>query len=326
MSFYENLQYLRKREKITQEDLAEELDVSRQSVSKWETGEAYPETEKLIALCDRFHVSMDDLMRGDLTQGPLAKNEGSETKPHEVYPDDIGFSKHMDAFSLKITAGVFMIIFGVALLLAFIAIAENVPESQVNLFAALGLVSLFLLVGVAVFLFILSGVNHSEFVKAHGEVKNYFTEDERSAFAKKFTWGVAVSVGVIIAAVTGMVVSYTVLDGFIFSSDGLKRFADIMIVAAFMAIVSFPVGALCYLGIQHSKYDSAEYNGTYGHKDEKSTKEKIKDGVQSLVMLAATAVFLLCGFVWNAWHPAWVVFPIGGLICAAIGVIFNIKK
>lgn len=46
MSFAENLQTLRKRDKITQEELADKLQVSRQSVSKWETGEAYPETEK----------------------------------------------------------------------------------------------------------------------------------------------------------------------------------------------------------------------------------------------------------------------------------------
>lgn len=66
MSFAENLQYLRKRDQITQEELADQLGVSRQSVSKWETGEAYPETEKILALCDVFHVTMDDLMRRDV--------------------------------------------------------------------------------------------------------------------------------------------------------------------------------------------------------------------------------------------------------------------
>ena len=69
MAFADNLQYLRKRDKITQEELADKLQVSRQSVSKWETGEAYPETEKIIALCDIFGVTMDDLMRGGVAQG-----------------------------------------------------------------------------------------------------------------------------------------------------------------------------------------------------------------------------------------------------------------
>ena len=67
MFLEENLQYLRKQNKMTQEELAEYLQVSRQSVSKWETGEAYPETEKLIAICEKFDVSLDRLVRGDVT-------------------------------------------------------------------------------------------------------------------------------------------------------------------------------------------------------------------------------------------------------------------
>ena len=55
MSLGENLQYLRKRDNITQEQLAEQLDVSRQSVSKWESDTTYPEMEKLLQLCQMFH-------------------------------------------------------------------------------------------------------------------------------------------------------------------------------------------------------------------------------------------------------------------------------
>lgn len=326
MSFAENLQYLRKREKITQEELAEELEVSRQSVSKWETGEAFPETEKLIVLCDRFAVNMDDLVRGEIAHEQVKTESENTEKDYKVYEDDIGFSKHMDSFSLKISAGVFMILMGVALLLTFLAVAETAEKHYVNLLGALGLVSLFLPVGGAVFLFIISGINHSEFVKAHGEAKNYFTKQQCAAFNKKFAVGIAVSVGVIIIAVTGLTVSYTVLEGFVFSSPAVEDFADKMIVAAFMFVLAFPVGALCYLGIQHSKYDAAEYNRTNINQHEKSRKEKIKDGIQSAVMLIATAVFLLLGFVWNLWHPGWIVFPIGGLLCAVIGALWGINK
>ena len=75
MNLPQNLQYLRKRDKITQEDLADKLGVSRQSVSKWETGEAYPETDKLILICDLFGTTLDELIRGDLTASaaPAAK-------------------------------------------------------------------------------------------------------------------------------------------------------------------------------------------------------------------------------------------------------------
>ena len=65
MSFGENLQFYRKRKNITQEQLAEQLGVSRQTVSKWESDSSYPEMEKILQLCDLFECSMDILIRGD---------------------------------------------------------------------------------------------------------------------------------------------------------------------------------------------------------------------------------------------------------------------
>ena len=67
MSFGQNLQFLRKmRNKMTQEELAERLEVSRQTISKWELDLAYPEMNKLIELCDLFSCSMDRLVREDI--------------------------------------------------------------------------------------------------------------------------------------------------------------------------------------------------------------------------------------------------------------------
>lgn len=89
MSFSANLQFLRKRSNITQEELADRLQVSRQSVSKWETGEAYPETEKIIALCDIFGVTMDDLMRGDVAASP-APPQGEQSGAPAAEEEDSG--------------------------------------------------------------------------------------------------------------------------------------------------------------------------------------------------------------------------------------------
>ena len=63
MNLSENLQNLRKAKGMSQEELAEKLDVSRQAVSKWETGETSPETEKIIMICDVFDCTMDDLIK-----------------------------------------------------------------------------------------------------------------------------------------------------------------------------------------------------------------------------------------------------------------------
>ena len=63
MTFGEKLQKLRAREGISQDRLAELLDVSRQAVSKWERDETMPEAEKIIRISDYFHVTTDYLLK-----------------------------------------------------------------------------------------------------------------------------------------------------------------------------------------------------------------------------------------------------------------------
>ena len=62
MSFAENLKQLRKEKQMSQENLAELLNVSRQSVSKWEQGLSYPEVETLLLLSKRLSVSLDEML------------------------------------------------------------------------------------------------------------------------------------------------------------------------------------------------------------------------------------------------------------------------
>ena len=68
MSFADNLKQLRKEKQLSQEELAEILDVSRQAVSKWEQGIGYPEVEKLLLLSSKLSVSLDSLMATEVTQ------------------------------------------------------------------------------------------------------------------------------------------------------------------------------------------------------------------------------------------------------------------
>ena len=66
MKFGENLYNLRKKEKMTQEELAEKMEVSRQSVSKWENGEAYPEMNRIFELCKIFHCNINELINDNI--------------------------------------------------------------------------------------------------------------------------------------------------------------------------------------------------------------------------------------------------------------------
>jgi Predicted transcriptional regulators len=62
MNFNEKLQILRKEKSITQEELAEKLNVSRQAISKWESGQTMPEINKIIELAKIYGVSLDDIL------------------------------------------------------------------------------------------------------------------------------------------------------------------------------------------------------------------------------------------------------------------------
>ena len=66
MNFGQNLRNLRKSKNISQEELAEKVKVTRQSVSKWETGEAYPEMNNILELCKIFHCHINDLVNDNI--------------------------------------------------------------------------------------------------------------------------------------------------------------------------------------------------------------------------------------------------------------------
>ncbi len=87
MSFGQNLQFLRKmRNGMTQEALAEMLNVSRQTVSKWELDAAFPEMDKAMALCKAFSCSLDDLIVNNInTDDPHYVNIRLEKVPAFSY-------------------------------------------------------------------------------------------------------------------------------------------------------------------------------------------------------------------------------------------------
>ena len=66
MNFGENLKLLRKNSKISQEELAEKIGVSRQAVSRWEVGNAYPEMSNIVALCSIFKCNINDLINDNI--------------------------------------------------------------------------------------------------------------------------------------------------------------------------------------------------------------------------------------------------------------------
>ena len=84
MSFAENLKQIRKERNLSQEDLAELLDVSRQAVSKWEQGMGYPEAETLLLLSGKLNVSLDALVSSGFSGESDGQREHAAGTPGTV--------------------------------------------------------------------------------------------------------------------------------------------------------------------------------------------------------------------------------------------------
>lgn len=115
MSIGERIQELRKRNLMSQEEMAEQLDVSKQSVSKWELDKAVPNVEKIIRMCEQFGVTCDFLL--------LGKEEEKEAKP-ELRQEDENMQKPFlkESGEGRKLAGVYSILLCISLVAACAAL------------------------------------------------------------------------------------------------------------------------------------------------------------------------------------------------------------
>ncbi len=293
--FPQNLSILRRRAGYTQESLAEVLGVSRQAVGKWESGQALPEAATLLTLADLLGCTLDQLMREKLAEEAApAVAEPAWEEPYYIWD---AYSRHMSQFSLMIALGVGVVLLGVALTVAVYGLFGD--ES------ALPAIPLLFCVAGAVFLFVFGGLEDENFKKTCPIPPLCPYPEERERFRQLFRFGMA-------AAVCGILLDVALLVGaaaFWGENETMLCYAS----AVFFLFLALCVGGIVYLGIQYDKYDenSAERVGRKG------------PDVGGGIMLTATAIYLFVGFVWNKWHPGWVVFPIGGILC---GIVENLKR
>lgn len=294
MSLAENLQYLRAREGVTQEQLAERLDVSRQSVSKWESSASFPEMDTLIKLCDMFHTDMDTLLRGSV------ENSLSE--------DTAGYDRFMTLYARKIAGGVSAIIAGAAV--AALSAVGGIPDM-------VGAAILLLVIAVAVVVFIASGMEEEHFRKKHPAIPDFYTEQQKEQFHRRFIWYIAGSVGAILLGLVLLVLAFTVLPE--------KEPYESYMGALFLLIVACAVYFLIYGGMLEDKYNIPKYNRENNPTPEDKERRRRAVTACALIMILATAVFLTLGLGWDRWESAAIIYPVGGVLCGAAWLLLGPK-
>ena len=312
MSFGSNIVFYRKKHGITQEGLAEKMEVTRQTVSRWETDAAFPEMEKLISLCELFGCDMETLVRGDAA----AKDAG------EYRANLTAYDRHMNGFAAQITAGVCTILAGLVTMLFLFA--AGVAED-------LGAVIFLGFVTVAVAVFVVSGVAHSNFRRDNPRMEKY-PEERVRAFRRKLPFLIAGATALILVGVMAAA-AMTWEDGYAPAGFTIEEW-EYLAGGIFMTAVAVAVGVYVCTGMLSAKYDVKAYNkecasddlpgaeaqAAEGEKKE-GRAERISSAVCGVIMLVATAVFLLLGFLGNWWHPGWVCFVVGGILCGIVNIV-----
>lgn len=296
MSLSENLQNLRKIKNMSQEELAERLNVSRQAVSKWESGNGYPETEKIISICEIFDCSMDELVKGKISM--------------DVKEEKSNYDSIMTKVAKGISIGVGLILLGVSAMLTIIGFAAN--EQAEEKFAMIGVVMVLIGVVFAVPLFIINGTKRDDYKKKNTKIANVYSEEEVEKGKSKYTKIMAVGISTILIGVIAML-----------SLMGLKVFGEnsTLPIAILMYFVTIGASMIVYCGQMIDKYDIEKYNKE--NTEEYKAKEEKTGKICGVIMLVTTIIFLVWGFIWSAWHINWIVYPIGGILCGIVGTIME---
>lgn len=291
-SFGENIQFYRKRENMTQEQLADKLEVSRQTISKWEAGTSYPEMEKILQLCDLFSCSMDTLMRGNASELEVE--------------DSQNYDRHMETRRKHITLGVVVIIMAAACyeLMNGVGVVETVADTAFFAVAVVGILVL-----------VVAGMQHENYRRKHPVIPEFYADTEKEKFEEKYPIRIATGIGVI-------------LLGFLIGMNGenfpaAAGMTEDFYYGIFMIFVAAGVGVLVHTGMGKEKYDIASYN----RKKEKEEKEDKRIGIWcGCIMLIATSVYCVTGFCFELWNINWVIYVVGALLCGIVALILGGQK
>ena len=310
MTFGENLQFLRKRAGLTQEDLAEKMEVSRQSVSKWESNTAYPEMDAILRLCDLFSVDMDTLLRGDVS--------------HRFMEDTAGYDRHMNTFSRAIAGGVGLILLGVTALMVFVCV--GIEHSNSPVYSITGTAILLIFIAISVAIFIVSGMGHDRFRKKHPVIQPFYTEEQIDAFERRFPLLIAFPVVLILIGVVIQVVIVIVPD---LIQMGVMDEWALLGTTVLLFCVTVAVTVLVWAGIQKGKYNIEEYNRQTSQEMDPTPGQQRRNRLIGAVwgsgMVLAAALHLLLGFTMELWDSAAPIYPVAALLCVAVTIVLKRK-
>ena len=312
---------LRKKSGMSQEDLAGKLNVSRQSVSKWESAQSIPDLDKIIQMSSIFGVSTDFLLKDEIEledTSALVDTEPDSITRRVSMEQANDFIKRRHKNALKVAIGVLLCIISPITLIILCGIFEYNGLLSENIACAIGLITMFVLVAIAVGLFLISGNNTKEY--EYITTKSFETEYGVTGMVKQIkkeyqgTYNAMTTTGII-----SCVLSVIPLFVGLFLEN---EFITVCGVALLIAIVALGAFLIVYTGCKMGAYVALLQEGDYA----KQAKEKnpLFAAITTAYWLVATVIYLVWSFTTNDWKITWIVWAVAGVLYGAISPLLTI--
>ena len=320
MILADKLILLRKKSGMSQEELAEKMDVSRQAVSKWEGAQSIPDLSKILQLSELYGVTTDYLLKDSVEAEEFIGKDTSENVRKVTLEEANEYLSLRKTASVRIAIASFLCIISVIpLFILGGAASQPEPPFSENLAGGIGMIIMLVIVAAAVGIFVYTGSQSAKFgflekepfeteYGVSGVVKER-QKEFRNTYVKCHIIGTCLCVLSPTALFAGAIVD----DDF---------FTVIMLgVMLFVA----GIGAMFFIvsGVQSGAMDKLLKRG--GSTEEKKKKNRVQGTISAIYWLVVTAAYLLLLFLdSNSNSLSWVIFPVAGVLFPAVLGIFGL--
>ena len=304
---------LRKQSGWSQEELAEKMSISRQSVSKWESTNSIPDLNKIIMLADIFDVTTDFLLKDEYEtfDGITESKEPSVTQI--TLEQALKYVENKIDASNLVTKGVMFCLCSVVPLFFFLAMAEtNKLNMTDDVAAGLGVLSILIMVSIGVSYFIktnlyesgIATIDSEPFELAYGV--HSVIQEKSEKFLPRYNLRLSIAIFLFIISIMPLIFANMFFEG-----EGVT----FMMLILLLFIIATGIYILIPVSARYDAYNNILKDNFV---TEKSKREKRTEKLAAFYWPLLTAIFLGWSLWTMNWGVTWIIWPVGAVLFAAL--------
>lgn len=326
MILAEKIINLRKKNGWSQEELAEKLGVTRQSISKYEGAQSIPDLDKILKLSEIFGVTTDYLIKDELEEEEYAASQMQENESesdrsvHKVTMEMANEYLQIIDWSAGKTAFATMLCILSPIVLLMLGAMSEMPNYHIseNAAAGIGICVLIVLIAIAVTIFILCGMKTKKYEYMEKEdIETAYgvsgmVKEKRDAYHSPYVTQLVIGITCCICSVIPLFGTLAVSE-----SDFYMVSAVCMLLTLVAIGTYFIVRSAAKMNAMNQLLEEEDYTRQKKHENKKMS------GPVTVYWLIATAIYLAWSFTTNDWDRTWIIWPVVGVLFPAFYAIVN---